>query len=527
MMASETTGNSTGANSTGTMDPFEIEYLEWDPEGSRVSIHMHPGVVEGIARDVIEGLETLSRVRLEVGGLLLGRVAGGPRPAVWIERYQRISCGHRFGPQFILDTGEITALEEAARNILATGELAVVGLYRSNTRPRFQLEESDFELIRRYFSDSSDLILLIRPESPDHISGQFHAWDTESGSREVGAEFPFRGRAVTANSVPETAGVKDELQGIGPPSKVVVLPAVQRELPRRLVPDFVPSPVEPAPSLYGLGLNAEPDQAQSTEELPTQQRNRERLSRWLPLLAALLLVGGILWFLLQSGGHDSRPSANPAQVKTGETTRPIGLYVDPAGPTWRVLWNPNATALRDARNVQLFVREKDDQKGDDQNRIDLSARDLASGSYEYRPTGNDVTFRLEVIDQTGRVSAESFRLVQPPKPLTPSPAANATTPPTGVAAPLTLPKAIYKAPPVVAAGIRSRIRNKIAVDVRVHIDPRGRVVSAAPVTRQHPGLEQYLASRAVQAARLWRFEPARENGKAVAGTSTLQFVFEK
>ena len=101
------------------------------------------------------------------------------------------------------------------------------------------------------------------------------------------------------------------------------------------------------------------------------------------------------------------------------------------------------------------------------------------------------------------------------------------TPATGATAPFTQPKAIYKAPPVVAAGIRSRIRNTIAIDIRVHIDPHGRVVSAAPVTKQHSGLNQYLAGRAVQAARLWRFEPARENGKAVAGTSTLHFVFEK
>jgi protein TonB len=509
------------------MDPFEIEYLEWDPEGSPVSIHMHPGVVDGIARDVIEGLETLPRLPLEVGGLLLGRVLAGARPAVWIERYQRISCEHRFGPQFILDSGEITALEEAARNVLAAGELAVVGFYRSNTRPRFQLEESDFELIRRYFSDSSDLILLIEPEHANGISGQFHAWDTENGSHPVGAQFPFRGRGVIADSVPQTAGMKDEPPAAADPSKAAEVPVLQREYPRRLVPDFVPSPVEPAPSLFGLGRNAGPDRSPSTEELPTEQRTRERLSKWLPLLAALLLLGGILWFLLQPGGHGPLNSANPVPAQTGETARPIGLYVDPAGPAWRVLWNPNATALHDARNVQLFVREKDDQKGDDQNRIDLSARDLASGSYEYRPAGNDVTFRLEVIDQAGKVSAESFRLVRAANPPTPPPAANASPSPTGAVAQITQPKAIYKAPPLVAAGIRPRIKGTIPIDVRVHIDANGRVVSAAPVTKHYSGLDQYLAGRAVQAARLWRFEPARENGKAVAGTQIIHFVFEK
>jgi TonB family protein len=167
--------------------------------------------------------------------------------------------------------------------------------------------------------------------------------------------------------------------------------------------------------------------------------------------------------------------------------------------------------------VQLFVREKDD-KGDDQNRIDLSARDLASGSREYRPAGNDVTFRLEVVDRTGRVSAESFRLMR---------AVNPVPPPTAPAPRATQPKPIYKAPPVVAAGIRSRIKGTIPIDVRVQIDARGRVVSATLVTRQHSGLDRYLAGRAVQAARLWRFEPAREDGKAVAGSQVIHFVFDK
>jgi TonB family protein len=61
----------------------------------------------------------------------------------------------------------------------------------------------------------------------------------------------------------------------------------------------------------------------------------------------------------------------------------------------------------------------------------------------------------------------------------------------------------------------------------VQIDVRGRVVSAAPVKKPHGGLDAYLASTAVQAARQWRFEPARENGRAVPGSQTIHFVFER
>jgi TonB family protein len=202
------------------------------------------------------------------------------------------------------------------------------------------------------------------------------------------------------------------------------------------------------------------------------------------------------------------------------------LSVEPSGQEWRVSWNPNATALHDARSVQLFVRE-----GDDQNRIDLTPHDLAAGIYKYRPTGNDVTFRLEVVESAGRVSAESFRFVRNAAAVTPAPAPaklpQSTPPQAAKVVRRTEPKAIHRAPPVVASGIRPRITGTIAIDVRVHISEQGRVTSAAPVVKPRQGLDSYLSASAVQAARLWRFEPARENGKPVPGTQTIHFVFQK
>ena len=56
------------------------------------------------------------------------------------------------------------------------------------------------------------------------------------------------------------------------------------------------------------------------------------------------------------------------------------------------------------------------------------------------------------------------------------------------------PRATYRAPAVVAAGIRSRIKGVVPVDVRVEIDTRGRVTSATPVTmKAHSGIEGYLS----------------------------------
>jgi hypothetical protein len=163
--------------------------------------------------------------------------------------------------------------------------------------------------------------------------------------------------------------------------------------------------------------------------------------------------------------------------------------------------------------------------GDDQIRKDLSPHELSAGIYKYEPTGNDVTFRLEVVESSGRISAESFRFVRGDLPH--DKAAVAPLAPSAPPARRTEPKVIHRAPPVIAAGIRPRLTSPVGLDVRVAIDAHGRVTSAAPVVKPRKGLDAYLAGAAVKAARLWRFEPARENGKAVAGVQTLHFVFQQ
>jgi Gram-negative bacterial TonB protein C-terminal len=492
-------------HSSGTLDLTELDYSEWNPEGAQISIHMHLDAVDGILRDINEGSASL-----EVGGLLLGRVKlsdkPGERPAVWIDRYERIPCSHKLGPWFLLDGPDQAALERAAADILAAGEVAVVGIYRSHLRDGFDLEDPDFELIRRYFCDSSDLVLLIKPHSPSDVSARFYLLhDEHGGAHPAGEPFPFRGRVLN------------------PPE-----PAAVRERPRRLVPDFGPSIVEPrigepqAETPVMPPLLFMPRERDATEDAAPTFGGR--LKKWLPLLPALLLAGAAIWWFAQSSGHRTAPAAPVAAPS--EIARPLGLAVEPMGSAWQVSWNPNATALHDAHSVQLFVRA-----GDDQNRIDLSPHDLAAGIYKYEPAGNDVTFRLEVVESTGHISAESFRFVRADLPHE-TPAVPARAPKAPSAAPpapvhRTEPKVIHRAPPVIAAAVRPRLTNPIALDIRVAIDAHGRVTSAAPVVKPRKGLETYLAGTAVKAARLWRFEPAHENGKPVAGAQTLHFVFQQ
>jgi hypothetical protein len=75
---------------SGTADPIEEEYFTCESEAGCVVVHMHLDAVDGIARDVVEGL-TSPRHGVEAGGLLLGHAEPGDRPRVWIDRYQRLA----------------------------------------------------------------------------------------------------------------------------------------------------------------------------------------------------------------------------------------------------------------------------------------------------------------------------------------------------------------------------------------------------------------------------------------------------
>lgn len=478
---------------TGTADPIAAEYFTWQSASGDLCVHMHLDAIDGLARDVIERSQGLP---VEVGGLLLGHATRGQRPAVWIERYQRIDCEHRSGPHFVLSEDEVAALETRAAELArASGDLNVVGFYRSHLREGFSLDAPDREIIARYFEDAEDLFLLIGPASGSLRARFFtHAADGEVTAADP--EFPFRGRAVASLE----PGDPREKTGRSHP---VAMPAGDRL--GRLVPDFIPSS---RPVL--------PDPVPSFTQPPTEDldhHSRGFLTRRWPVLAAVLLVGAGAAVFLQPAGHRiAAPEPTPV-ADTAATAYPIGLYVDPSGQNWRISWNLSATSLQAARGGKLFVRD-----GDDQTPIDLSPTDLQKGSYQLQVKGSDVTVRLEVTDAAGHLSAESFRLKNIEKsPVQDSTPASSRTPPV----------ATHKEAPVVPSSIRPRIRGRIPIDVRVQIDAQGRVTSASPLTKAHSGLETYLAGRAVAAAKQWRYKPARQNGNAVAGTEIIHFNFEK
>ncbi|MDE3197373.1 MAG: hypothetical protein KGN84_13570 [Acidobacteriota bacterium] len=488
----------TSFGQTGTADSVHAGYFTWESDDRRILVRLNRDAMAALARDIAENQAPAD----ETGGVLLGHVGCGERAVVWIERFQPVPIEHSSGAPFALSPGEYDTFERAAREIAREGELTVTGLYRTHLRPGLHLEGPDFELAKRYFSDAEDLFLVLKPMPPQGISAQFFGGQAHDGGgaaqpKPLGPAFPFQNQASLRKEDSEAAGdetCERTAQTIAPPA------------PRRLVPDFQPA-IDPG----------KPREFSFTPSEPDLDAPGFFHRRW-PLFAALILVSAAAGFVWRQTVSRSG-SASPAATAD---TRPLGLYVDPSGSNWRISWNQ--TALRNAHDVRLFVRD-----GPGEEHV-VTARDLQSGTYDYRPQNSDVTFRLEATGPAGLMKAESFRvLIQKPPAPPAAPAGNSPPPvfPAPAAVKFMPPKAIHRVPPVVPASIRPRIKSSIPVDVRVSIDARGRVTSAIPVTKAKNSLERLLMGRAVYAARQWRFEPARREGKPTAGAEILHFVFDR
>jgi TonB family protein len=70
---------------------------------------------------------------------------------------------------------------------------------------------------------------------------------------------------------------------------------------------------------------------------------------------------------------------------------------------------------------------------------------------------------------------------------------------------------------------RDTIRGKVRLSVKVNVDEFGNVTQA---TLDAPGPSQYFADRTLQAAQLWKFAPAKIDGRNVPSQWLLYFEID-
>jgi len=136
---------------------------------------MRRRVMEGIDHDVMSVFAKVPRRGAETGGILLGRYDAS---GIVVEDFEPAPSEHRFGPLYRLSEEDRKGLEESLRWFRGGGQpgLDVVGYYRSQARPGFELGEEDRELLERAFEAGERTMLLIAPSRTRGSQAGFFFW---------------------------------------------------------------------------------------------------------------------------------------------------------------------------------------------------------------------------------------------------------------------------------------------------------------------------------------------------------------
>lgn len=522
------------------------EVYTWSFPGAPVRIHLFLHTVETLLGLLTEDVRR---------GLLIGR-AWSP---------------------FSIDITGVQTLPEVGWNQLERSEIdaslarygqQVMGFFRIHAGEELSLDPVDVARMEAHFSQPTDVCLLIKPEEGGSPTAGFFFWDNgRLESRFSFHDFPFdpeqlrleaqeqqllTGRVTEAEEIPRLVPARRRFRV----TQVAILwmvavafcavlgagYAIRRYAaaapPVAIAPVPVPVPAA-APSSSTLGLRVETQgsdlrltwdptspslQSPGVSAILTILDGETR--REVPLeMEELRSVGSILYspatrkvhFRMQLAG--ATPVAESVLALQGGPL-PSTRKADPQ-PTPN---SPAAIAL-DALPVIPVTEHK---TGNAKPFVPPPAKALAQETWTQVALDSSPAVPAQTGIPASPVNSQALAALRtmPPPPViqeAPRPTPAPIPSPTLVEGPKFTylePVAIRKVPPIVSLPVRRTLENGGQVRVKVQIDVFGRVHHIDLLSSTSP----FLVGAAISAARLWRFEPARSNGRPVDSESTLLFT---
>ena len=396
-----------------------LPYCVWEIPPAKMQFRLSLAVVETLSRDVMEGFKTVPRRGLEVGGVLLGRIAADQDSAVVsVDSAVPLDCEHERGPSLWLSERDMRVLADlvAAHPPDRETGMRVVGFYRSQTRHEMLLPDTaDRLLMEQRFSGTPELFLMIRPSAGAGAGAALFLWDGEQfQSPDPCLEFPFQSAVLRSGEYRLEHGVGGTAAAPSSALAGVARPARAHHLAAVVDTQLKDPPMANPRRKLSFRVEAARYRAAAAAWLRRWSPRWERPA-WSPgwtkpalsVAAVAAVVAAGAW-----GVHWYQQSVEPAPSS-------LALTVDRDAGALRVRWDRGAAAIRNARSATLWIND-----GARQDRLTLDTAQLRQGSVAYWPSNDDVNFRLEVLDAR-RTVTESVRVVglAPPAPPPASPAA--------------------------------------------------------------------------------------------------------
>lgn len=462
------------------------EFASWFHPSCPIEIEYSLQVMEEIRQKSIDGLVSLRRQGLGIGGLLLGTRRGNE--FVRVLDYEEIPCSHTLGPGFALNLQEIEALR---LRLQQRGQLAVVGMYLTKPRGELNLADGQRQLFERFFPDAYQVALVLRPASLDPCRCVFYfqnqgvltrgpEWDLQplvttslmesvaqqerpmmqipipgrGGFDPADYDSPVAPRPVTEKPLVERPPVVNPIQvrfatrkeePVVPPTPLAtprpspVAPSLETPAPLAFAPPQAPTPVTQALPQSSVAPESAPDAEvravpvkpitvsfDSKEYKPIAPSGfRQFLSELDGAYKSVRLgLANAFYALLILGLLAGVGYGLYLSRPLWVTPPPANLTVSDDKGTLTFRWNPSAAEFVDAGTISILDAGR-------RRTIALAHKDLLKGFLDYRRRSGTVTASLALDD---RRSIAAFNDPNPPTESAP-PGAPATSQPQDTASP--------------------------------------------------------------------------------------------
>ena len=419
-------------------------------------------------------LKSLPRRGVEIGGFLIAASSENSTPLA--NAVEFISIEHLYGPSYRPSPADLKHFEQRAQLIRAQPGKQVLAFFRSCTREDVLPQPEDLAIVRDVLSEAN-FIVLVKPSR----SGNCTVRVFTAEHAELVSEFELR-MSLDAFIEPEP--------------EPEVEPARLPVLHQPLLETIAPTPAKRGkPWLRYAGLTA----------------------------ASLGLLGAASLLIRIYVALPPHPQIHTAPAPD------LGLRVENRGTNFRVTWNRDQPALRNAQATLII----DD--GRNSRTLPIDQAQLASGSLVYVTDAADLTFHLWALGPNGPES-ETVRVVvakpmSPPEPPKVVPAAHpelSITPVVRSWPAIALRPGVYR-PAFPLHRITptlhpSSVSKSAVVQIAIRIDSKGRVVQAREIDPVPAPVS--LSAPALDASQQWVFEPARKNGRDVPSEYKIVYWFQ-
>ena len=421
--------------------------VTWSTPECPFSIECNSRALDDIRLAVTDAFFSLPRGGAEIGGILLGDWQEG---RLTISHYAALDCEHALGPSFTLSLSDETRLQELIRAASGSGAGLVVGWYHSHTRTGVLLSESDLTIHNRFFPESWQVALVVKPHTFEpmragfffrghggiiHSSASYREFLIEplpmqqsprATPMEPPAQPPYRpaaaGTIVDVRAEPEAASAHAapivNVQAVpeAPPAPDPPIVEIRAE------PAAQPARAATAAAQVPMAETAPESEPAAPARLPLPsmfEPQQERSGGWPKVLlgVGLALAAGVAAYATRDAWYPAGPSHRASSESNAAS---MGLNtVDETGQL-QIRWDPNAAPVRAASGASLEISDGDPPP----NVIPLDVQHLASGVFTYGRRNGRVDVTL-ILDQPGGTKVRqvtSFLGQKPPAPAAANPA---------------------------------------------------------------------------------------------------------